>query len=202
MPEQATTGATPDAAGATPAAGQGDDQQGEPTTETGQAPATGAPEVGEAGQRAIDREREARRTAERERNELRARIKAIEEKDLPEAERVSRRLTEYEERNRELEQRLRDTSLRSAVVGTASRLGFADPDDAVRLVDRTSLEFDDAGEPKDVEKALKALLAAKPYLASTAVRPSGSADAGNAGTSATDGTIDMNALIRRDAGRA
>jgi uncharacterized protein (DUF885 family) len=120
MPEQATTGATPDAAGATPAAGQGDDQQGEPTTETGQAPATGAPEVGEAGQRAIDREREARRTAERERNELRARIKAIEEKDLPEAERVSRRLTEYEERNRELEQRLRDTSLRSAE-GTTRR---------------------------------------------------------------------------------
>lgn len=47
----------------------------------------------------------------------------------------------------------------------AARLGFADPADAIAMLDRTKLVLDDDGNPTNAEDLLKALLKAKPYLA-------------------------------------
>jgi len=63
------------------------------------------------------------------------------------------------------EQQRTQQLLRTQVVSAAARAGFNDPEDAVRLLDQTALEIDDHGQIGGLERELKALLAAKPYLA-------------------------------------
>lgn len=200
MTEQAA-GGTP-GAGGTPAQANGQDGQPQPTPDpkrdaggTGQG--DGQDEL--AGLRsALRAERDARREADRQAGELAGRIKALETKDLPEAERDKRELAELRERVKAQETRERTLILRAAVTTTAARLGFADPVDAYRLLDTDEIEFDKSGEPKDVDKRLADLLRSKPYLASAAARPTGSADGGQRGATLAN---DMNAAIRRAAGR-
>lgn len=55
--------------------------------------------------------------------------------------------------------------LRTQVISAAAKAGFNDPEDAVRLLDPATLEIDDKGQIGGLERELKALLAAKPYLA-------------------------------------
>jgi hypothetical protein len=64
-------------------------------------------------------------------------------------------------------------------VAEAARLGFADPDDAMRLLDRATLEFEDDGSPRNVGTQLAALAKSKPYLLN--IRPVGSFDTGLGG---------------------
>lgn len=200
MTEQAT-GGTP-GAGGTPAQANGQDGQQptpEPRRDAGGTPGSGEGQDELAGLRsALKAERDARREAEKQAAETSARIKALETRDLPEAERDKRELAELRERVKAQETRERHLVLRSAVTTQAARLGFADPVDAFRLLDTDDIEFGKDGEPKDVDKRLADLLRAKPYLASAAARPTGSADGGQRGAVQTN---DMNAAIRRAAGR-
>lgn len=55
--------------------------------------------------------------------------------------------------------------LRTQVISAAAKMGYNDPEDAVRMLDQTALELDDKGQIGGLERELKALLAAKPYLA-------------------------------------
>jgi hypothetical protein len=163
---------------------QGDDQQ----------------QLGEAGKQALDSEREARKQAEKDAKDLRAQLKQLQEKDLPEAERTAREHAETKAENENLRKENQRLQGQLAVYGEASRLGFADPMDAFRLID---VEFDDDGKPKGVTQALNKLLEAKPYLKSGQARATtgGSADAGNQ-TGQPSGGSNMNDLIRQAAGRA
>lgn len=138
----------------------------------------------------IRKERELREAAEK-------RLKAIEEKDLPEAERTAKRLSELEVSNAELNRQLQQERTRSRVTAAAQRLGFADPDDAMSLIDAEDLVIED-GYPKNTDKVLKDLLAKKPYLASSTARATGSAEGGVRGGGRTS---DMNQLLRQAAGR-
>jgi hypothetical protein len=87
----------------------------DPTPETPAAPApvesaAPAPAVesqeskplGEGGEKALKAERDARKTAEKERTELAARLKEYEDRDKTEAERQADRLANLEKSNREL----------------------------------------------------------------------------------------------------
>lgn len=204
MPELGTaTPATGDANGATPSAGQQPDNNGTPNTTPATGDGNGGPGddgLTDAGRTAIQRERENTANARREAKELRDRIKALEEKDLPAAEKNARELAETKATNERLMGELRRERLSNAVMLSAARLGYADPMDAFRMIDADTVEFDDNGAPKDIETKLRAILDAKPYLKSTAVRPSGSADGGNNGGQPS-GAADMNQLIRQAAGR-
>ena len=171
------------AAGATPAPGA--TPQTDQTPASPAAPATDAPELGEAGKVALDRERAARQDAdkrakamEKELEQLRSERKAAEDAKLSDQERLTKRIAELEQdkvdRDRELQERL----VRSDTIVSASRQGFADPEDAFRLLDHSALEYDSDGKPKNLEKLLGDLLKAKPYLASAAARATGSAGGG------------------------
>jgi hypothetical protein len=202
MPTPTTVpGATPDATGATPAVDQKpvDNQAATPDDQATDAGATPDDGLGDAGREAIRREREARDIAVKENRELKTRLKALEDKDLPEAERTSKALAEAERRNADLETRLAQMTVRTAVVAAAQRAGFADPEDAYRLIDMASVEFDAEGNPKGVDNILAGLLRTKPYLAASHIRTTGSADAGTGGPAS--GGTDMNQLIRQAAGR-
>lgn len=151
---------------------------------------------------AVQRERdEARREAARYRTEaksLRDAAKAAEDAKLPEQERMGRRLAELERHEADWERERQDWRMRESVTRSALKLGYRDPADAFSLIDRSALEYDEGGEPKNVDKLLTALAAAKPYL--TGQARAGSFDGGPRGKPAAGGSFDD--ALRRAAGRA
>lgn len=90
--------------------------------------------------------------------------KAAQQAAMTETERLQARIKELETRDAERETARRADALRMASISTASRLGFADVDDAVRFLDASEVEWRDDGTPRNIEKLLTAVLAAKPYL--------------------------------------
>ncbi len=109
------------------------------------------------------------------------RRKRLEELEGAEAERERAKLSEVEraakdaqaaqQKAQDLETRLAemDRKHKAAVVQyevklQAAAMGIIDPDAAVKLLDWDTLEFGEDGAPKNVEAALKKLVAAKPYL--------------------------------------
>jgi hypothetical protein len=93
--------------------------------------------------------------------DLEGRVKTEEETRLPEHDRLQKRLSEVERQSTEYQQTLKDRTLRYEVMLAANKLGIVDPDAAFKLLDVASLEFDEAGNPREVEKALKAGLKKK-----------------------------------------
>ena len=136
---------------------------------------------------------EARREAAKHRTDLRK----VTDAQLTETERLQRRVTELEQEREAIASRDRERAIRLAALEAAARLGFRDPDLAVRLVDASAVETRDDGTPKNVERLLADVLARSPYLG----RPSTAADFGGGQRGAGPAGTDMNSLIRRAAGR-
>lgn len=84
-------------------------------------------------------------------------------------------------------------SIEATVVTAASRLGFKDPDDAVKLIDGSKVTFED-GKVGGVKEALDELAKNKPHLLGTRGAGDGP-DRHNSGAPA-----DMNDMIRKQAG--
>jgi hypothetical protein len=136
---------------------------------------------------------EARREAAKYRTDLRK----VTDAQLTESERLQRRVAELEQERAESAARDRERAVRLAALEAAAKLGFRDPDLAVRLVDPTAVEVRDDGTPKDVERLLSEVLTRSPYLA----RPGAAADFGGGVRGSGPLGTDMNRLIRRAAGR-
>lgn len=110
---------------------------------------------------------------------------------LSDAEKKDQRISELERQLQDTTLREQETRLRSAIIAEAAGK-FTDPSDAVALLDRSQIEFDDDGAPKNVADVVGALLDAKPHLAAGGSR-GGSADQGaRAGSSVKQ--LDRNAL--------
>lgn len=186
MADEPTPGATPGAGGATPTAGQGD-------------PGTGAAAASASDDRSAANAKEALARIATERDEARAELKRLKEKDLPEAERTARRLSELEAAEKAWQSREQDLVMEAQAVRLAAKLGFADAEDALGWLarNRDQVEFD-GGRPTNLERLLRELLKSKPHYLAEAVRPRGSAEGGARGTGAP---VDFNAAIRRAAGR-
>lgn len=95
---------------------------------------------------------------------LQAKLKAIEDKDKSETERATAAAKEASEKLAAAEARLAEERIGRIVERAAGKMGFHDPDDAYRLIDRKAVEMDADGEPKNVDDLLKALAKAKPHL--------------------------------------
>jgi cell wall-associated NlpC family hydrolase len=198
MPSNTDTGATPAAADATStqsaaatAAGSSDAASTSATDEAGTT-------LGDAGKRALDAMKAERDTATRDAKAAKQALTELQNASLTEAERRDKRLAALELERSDWERERQDMQTREAVTVTALRLGYADPADAYSLINRSAIEFDDTGKPRNVDKLLTDLIAAKPYLAG-ASRPGGSFDGGPRGVPAS-GT-NMNDMLRRAAGR-
>lgn len=171
-------GATPVDEGATPNSGT--------TTPPPQSSATDdSADLGESGKAALEKEREARRDAdkraktfEKELKQFQDAARKADEATLSEQEKLQRRVAELETERDVHATAQREQAIRMATVTAAARLGFADPEDAYALLDREAIELDDAGTPKNVSRLLTDLLKAKPYLGAAHARPMGSADGG------------------------
>lgn len=97
--------------------------------------------------------------------ELEAELRRRQEQELSEVERLRIRVEEAERAKLELERRLQEVALRSAVVERASQFGIIDPDAAYRLLDLARVEFDDDGRPTNLDTLLRELVRKRPYLA-------------------------------------
>lgn len=112
--------------------------------------------------------RQLRREAAEARKRLREfeeRVRQEEEAKMTEAERLRRQLSELERERAIWERERQERTLRYETMLAAGRLGIIDPEAAYRLVDIGEVEFDDDGNPTNIEQVLRALVAKRPYLA-------------------------------------
>lgn len=109
-----------------------------------------------------------------------ARLDELEAAQKSELEKTQDKLAALERERDDARLAAQETALRSSIIAEAAKKNVVDPDAVLALVDRSSLEFDSDGSPKNVESVVSALLDAKPYL--TGKNGGGSADQGGRGT--------------------
>jgi len=118
------------------------------------APATDAaattPDLGDAGKKALDAERAARKEAERK-------LKELEDRDKTELQKLQGELAERDARLSDLPKQARTQAIRFASQATAA--GFLDPEDALLNLADVDLADSDA-----VKAALESLAERKPHL--------------------------------------
>lgn len=99
--------------------------------------------------------------------DLEAKVKAEQEAKMTEQEGLRQRLAELEQREAEYQRLLRTRTLEYEVKIQAVQMGVVDPEIVYRLIEPGEIEYDDDGRPKNLEKVLKSLVSARPYLLST-----------------------------------
>ena len=154
---------------ATADAGQGDPGTQDPKAEA--QPDVGkqggdAGNLGDAGKRALEAERQARKETEAKLRDAEARLKAHDDEKLSETERLQKAASEAETKRVALEQENQELRIGHAALLHAQRLGVSDSAAAVRLLDTSLLEFEQDGRPKEtsLDKAFSALLEQHPIL--------------------------------------
>lgn len=170
MPNETTPPATDDVT-------TGDQSQNTTTT----------PELGEAGQRAIAAEREARKAAEKQARDAQAELDKLRTASMSEQEKAV-----AQARAEGKEEAFKDATARlvRAEVRAAGAKKLADPSDAIGLLDLDSF-VDDKGEvdTKAITSAIDALVKSKPYLSAKPGNGSGEGGA-RGGSVTTEPTMD------------
>lgn len=186
--------------------GTNDGQQGKPAGDSGQGnpPAgeqQGAGALGPEGEKALEAWKQRARTAEAEAKrakELDGELARLREQTMSDQEKAIEKAKREAtaEANKTFNSRLVQAEVRAAAAGK-----LADPEDAIRFIDLSGIAIDGDGavDKKAIEKELTDLLKARPYLAASATRPTGTVDQGARGGAGDGG--DMNALIRGAFGR-
>ena len=123
-------------------------------------------------------QKEARRAAE-----LEARLKEVEDRTKTEEEKRAEKLAEYERTEAARQMELQDMRLRLAVHEKAASLGVADAELAYAALNRSEIEYDQDGDPTNIEDILKATLERHPALRATGVPAprAGGTDGGGGG---------------------
>lgn len=104
----------------------------------------------------------------------------LEAANKTELEKAQERMAKAERAAADAAERAQEHLLRAAVVAEAARKNVIDPEAAMALIDRATLEFDKEGAPTNIADAMDLLLKAKPYLVGGG---KGSADQGARSTS-------------------
>jgi hypothetical protein len=115
-------------------------------------------------------EKAAKATA-KELEDARTKLREFEDKDKTDSEKLSGdlksttdKLTAAEQRAAQAETRYKDALIRSAIDREAHKGNAVDADAVAALIDRSGIDIDDAGTVTGADKAVAALLKAKPYL--------------------------------------
>lgn len=145
----------------------------------GQAPENPTEEIGTQGQEPgaeqkapdvdalLTEVKTLRREAASWRTKLRQAEEAEEQRkrsEMTELEKLKADLEAERQARAKAEEQRRGQLLRTQVITAAARIGFNDPDDALRMIDASALEVDDQGAVDGLDAALQALAKAKPYL--------------------------------------
>lgn len=118
---------------------------------------------------ALAKERENNKNlkqAEKDLKAAQARLKEIDDKDKSDGEKATEAATKAAEKVTKLATRLRDQALDTIIEREARKAGFKDTDDALKLVDRSSIGVEqDEDDPSDVQIDDKSVKAAVEKLA-------------------------------------
>lgn len=153
-----------------------DEEDDEEEEETDEAKAEKAKADDNAGLKsALVKERRDRKKAEKDARDLRKFKEEHEGKDKTEVERLTAAETKSSARAAKLTEGFLNKAVDLEIIKTATKLGFADVDDAISLVKRADITSEqDEDDPSDVEVdsdsvkvALEALLKKKPHLKSS-----------------------------------
>jgi hypothetical protein len=128
----------------------------------------------------------------RENASHRTKLKAFEDEEakrqqatLSEQQKLEKKLADLQSQHDNALRASQERLIQYEVRLQAASLGIVDPDAATKLVDWAAIDYDDAGNPTNLDKLLKDLLKAKPYLAGRAASTSGGAT--NPGRTASGG---------------
>ena len=99
----------------------------------------------------------------KERNTAQAELKKRTDAELSEVEREKKRADEAEIKLTESMARVQSANLRVAL--SQHKVGIVDTDTAALLLTQRGIEFDDEGQPQDIETAIDTLVKDKPFLA-------------------------------------
>jgi hypothetical protein len=135
------------------------------------AAATGDEPLGEAGKAALDREREARKVAEREAAAQKKRADDLEGEKLTDQQKLEKRAEDGDKRLGEGTEKLRRANLITALADKGLVGGKARA--AARLL---TVEYDDGDEPKELDKAIEAAKAEYGEELFAGATPAGSGD--------------------------
>lgn len=147
-----------------------DEQQEQETVVTVSTPATDRSfSQAEVDRIVQDRLARAKATPPSDYEELKAaagKLAVIEEANKTELEKERDKAAKAEERATKIEAESKEIKLRSAILAEAAKPDrkVVDTDAVISLLDRSTLELDDAGIPTNIAKAMDSLLEAKPFL--------------------------------------
>jgi hypothetical protein len=102
-------------------------------------------------------------------DKTKAELKRLQEASKSDVDRLQETVSDLTAKFTEAENRARANLVKSAIVASAARLDFNDPQDAFRLLDAGGFEVADDGSVEGLEATLQKLLAEKPYLRKQAV---------------------------------
>ena len=141
---------------------------------------------------------------ETEHSDAKTKLTAFETSQLSEQQKQEQRATEAETKRADAEKaadsraaELKQERLERQIERVAGELKLVDADAALRLLDQTKIEFDDAGKPKNVKELLTQLATDKPYLVA-AVTPAGVGLTPGAARTGTGGTPTAEDKINAD----
>ena len=117
------------------------------------------------------------KTQAKELETLRAQVKQQADAQLSEADKLRAKVSDLERQAADRERERQERIVRYEVMLAAQKMNLVDADAAYRLLDLATLEFGEDGSVKDIEKALKELVKARPYL----VKPTQAQQTINAG---------------------
>lgn len=118
--------------------------------------------------RALREEVKTAKAGSKETETLRAKLAEIEKAQMSETDRAKAEAAEKGEKLTSAEAALRQERVERQIERIARQLNIVDEDAAVRLLDHSQIEYDDAGKPTNVEGLLKTLIENKTYLVAAA----------------------------------
>lgn len=184
MVDNATAGATPVAAGATPAQSTPVSPAAAPAAA---APATGDPEaLGDPGKKALDAERKRAEDAEKANKALSKQLEELQAASKSESEKAldAARKEGATEATTRWQNQVRRSEVRAALTAAGINAGVVDL--AMKADDFASLAVSDEGEVAGLDAAVEAFKKTRPSLFAAPVAPnSGSFDTGLGGGRAT-----------------
>lgn len=108
------------------------------------------------------------------------------EKQALAQKKIEQQLAEHQSQNADLLRQLQEARINNEVFKNASKLNIIDIDAAGKLIDASRIDYDESGNPTNIDSLLKDLVKARPWLAGKA-QPATSGGATNPSRSQTSG---------------
>lgn len=166
------TAETQDEMSSTPVTGETPEQQEPPTEATpSQSSADDLSKELESLRAALKKANKDAASSRHAEKELKALKDQIEAQTLSEQDKLQKKLADLQKTHDDAIRQAQEYKINTEVRLQASQSGFADPQDAVKFLDWSEIEYDDNGSPTNVTELIADLVKSKPYL----LKPQGKA---------------------------